>query len=48
MSTSIPVATSGEEEAARVTAADAVDAVVSSSAGVGITEKWEAPPSVAG
>ena len=42
----VPTVISGEEEAARVVAADAVVAVTSSAAGGTVTEKWEAelPP----
>ena len=39
---SMPTVTSGEEESARVAAADAVGIVASSAAGGGVTEKWEA------
>ena len=40
----VPTVTSGEEEAARVAAADAVGIAVSSAAGGGIIGKWEAEP----
>ena len=37
----VSIVTSGEEESARVAAADAVGIAASSAAGGGITEKWE-------
>ena len=38
----VSTVTPGEEESARIAAADAVGIVASSAAGEGITEKWEA------